>query len=103
MPPNGGEVCLTSDTVTTWTLIPCEECKAIYRELQEAAEEARNNQSDQNATPHQLADCLQQLNEDDCAQMRATSSLWKPWRRLMEQRTLTGHSVSVLAVPPTAI
>ena len=82
--------------------LSCEECRAIYRELRDAAEEARMN-PDQTATPHELADWLQQLNEDDCAQMRATSSLWKPWRRLMEHRTLTGHSVSVLALPPNAI
>jgi len=75
----------------------CEECKAIYLELRDAAEEARRNQSDPNATPHQLADWLQQLNEDDCAQMRATSSLWKPWRRMMAHGTLTGHFPETIA------
>jgi hypothetical protein len=80
----------------------CEECKAIYRELRDATEEARKNQ-DHNATPHQLAEWLQQPNEEDCARMRLTSSLWKTWRRMMEHRTLTGHSVSVLALPPNAM
>jgi len=83
--------------------LSCEECKAIYRELRNASEAARRNQPHQNATPHQLADWLQQLNENDCARMRLTSSLWKTWRRLMEHRTLTGHSVSVLALPPNAM
>jgi len=80
-----------------------EECKAIYRELRNASEAARRNQPRQNATPHQLAEWLQQLNEEDCAQMRVTSSLWKPWRRMMAHRTLTGHRVSVLAPPPNAM
>jgi hypothetical protein len=55
------------------------------------------------SSPHQLADWLEHLNEEDCARMRATSSLWKTWRRLMEHRTLTGHSLSLLSLPPNAI
>jgi len=45
-------------------------------------------------TPQDLIAWLQELDEDDCARMRETSSLWKTWRRLREHRTLTGHSPS---------
>jgi len=81
----------------------CEECQAIYRELMHAAHKARQSLFDQPTPPQQVVAWLEQLNEDDCARLRETSSLWKTWRRLQEHRTLTGHSISLLPVPPNAI
>jgi hypothetical protein len=81
----------------------CEECRAIYRGLQDASAAARNGLANWESSPQQLAVWLEHLNEDDCARMRATSSLWKTWRRLMEYRTLSGHSLSLLLLPPNAI
>lgn len=81
----------------------CQECQAIYRDVMRAVHQARENLFDQPASPQQLVTWLEQLNEDDCARLRETSSFWKTWRRLQEHRTLTGHSISLLGVPPNAI
>jgi hypothetical protein len=70
----------------------CEECRAIRLALREAYLAAR----DHTTNPQEIAAWLEQLNEQDCARMRANSSLWKTWRRLMQHRTLTGHFVSYL-------
>jgi len=72
----------------------CEECRAIAHELRDAAREARRRRPGRTMTPQDLIAWLQELDEDDCARMRETSSLWKTWRRLREHRTLTGHSPS---------
>lgn len=59
---------------------------AIYRELRDAAEVVRQEQSGQDASPRQLAAYLEQLDETECARMRVNSPLWKRWRRLMHHR-----------------
>src|SRR5215469_15680217 len=51
----------------------------------------------------QIADWVQQLNEEECARMRETSALWNTWRRMQEHRNLTGHILSVWPVPPNAL
>jgi hypothetical protein len=79
----------------------CEECRAIYRELKDAHEAARVNRADQN--PRDLVAWLEQLDEAECARMRDTSHLWKTWRRLQEHGARTGHSLSVLPLPPGVI
>jgi len=76
---------------------PCEECQAIFRDLWEAH---RANAESGDHTPEELEQWIAQLNIYDCAGMRATSDLWKAWRRLQAHRTLTGHNVSVLPIPP---
>lgn len=81
----------------------CDECRAIYWELREALRAATEVQSDRNNTPREIADWVEGLNEDDCARMRETSDLWKTWRRLQEHRSLTGHWLSLLPLPPNAI
>jgi hypothetical protein len=78
---------------------PCAECAAIYRELREAAREA----GEVRAPSQDLAGWLSQRNEEECARMRENSRLWRAWRRLREHRAVTGHSVSLLSLPPDAI
>ena len=80
----------------------CAECRAIYQELRKAHRAATQNALDQHGT-QQIADWVQQLNEEECARMRETSALWKTWRRLQQHRNLTGHTLSVLPVPPNAL
>ena len=80
----------------------CAECQAIYRELLEASRVVRE-QMHEGAPPLALTTWLEQLNEEECAQMRETSSLWATWRRLQEHRALTGQSLSALPLPPQAI
>ena len=53
--------------------------------------------------PPQLSEWIRGLDEEECARMRESSSLWKAWRRLQEHRKLTGHVLSVLPLPPNAI
>ena len=53
-------------------LIPCDECRAIYRELQNAV-----GRMGESATPQQLAAWVQQLDEEECARLRESSDLWK--------------------------
>lgn len=81
----------------------CEECRAIYQELQKAAQAARQHQSGHANTSTELASYLEQLEDEECTRTRETSPLWKAWRRLREHRSLTGHSISVLPIPPNAI
>jgi hypothetical protein len=81
----------------------CDECRAIHRELRDAYLAATGSVVDRTSVPQQIADWVQQLNEEDCARMRETSSLWAAWRRLQEHRTLTGHYLSRLPVAPDAI
>ena len=78
----------------------CGECEAIYRELREGASERRATRG---AAPEELIVWLGQLNEEECSQMRDSSRPWKTRRRLRKHRNLTGHSVSLLALPPGAI
>jgi hypothetical protein len=80
----------------------CAECRAIYQELREAHRAATQNALDQHGA-QKIADWVQQLNEEECARMRETSALWKTWRRLQEHRNLTGHTLSVLPIPPNAL
>jgi hypothetical protein len=77
---------------------PCAECRAIFRDLWEAHRAANGAGPDQ--PPPELEEWIAQLNLYDCAGIRATSNLWKAWRRLQAHRTLTGHNVSVLPIPP---
>lgn len=81
----------------------CDECRAIYWELGEAYRAVAGGPPDRNNAPQQIGDWVRQLNEGDCAWMRETSSLWKTWRRLREHRSRTGHTLSVLPLPPNAI
>ena len=78
----------------------CAECRAIYRELQEALAAVKVRLADRSTTPDDLAAWVQELEEEECARMRDASSLWKTWRRWREHRTLTGHWLSPLPVPP---
>jgi hypothetical protein len=75
----------------------CEECRAIYRELRDAG------RRDVGSFSEGLAAWVQQLNEEECARMREDSILWNAWRRMQEHRTLTGHWLPLLPVPPGAI
>jgi hypothetical protein len=81
---------------------PCAECRAIYRELQEAYVAAKVRLSGQTTTPQEIGTWIQGLDEEECAQMRETSDLWAAWRRWQEHRALTGHWLSLLG-PPNAI
>jgi hypothetical protein len=83
--------------------LSCDECRAIYRELRDVAAAMKEHQADQNIGPQNISAWVQQLDEDECARMRETSSLWKTWRRLQQHRALTGHSLSFLPSPPNAI
>jgi len=82
------------------TDFPCAECQAIFRDLWDAHRAA--NGEGRNQTAPELEEWIAQLNMYDCAGMRATSDLWKAWRRLQAHRTLTGHTLSVLPIPPDA-
>lgn len=77
----------------------CEECRAIYQELQRATQAVRQHQSGHGNTSTELASYLEQLEVEECTRTRETSPLWKAWRRLREHRSLTGHSISVVADP----
>jgi hypothetical protein len=77
----------------------CRECQAIYEELLEAARTI----PDAGAGLHDLQAWFEQFSEEEWAQMRQTSPLWKTWRRLQEHRALTGHTLSVLPVAPDAL
>jgi hypothetical protein len=81
----------------------CDECREIYLELRKAAETVDWRQIGQDRTVPRLAAYVEQLDEADCAWMRENSPLWKAWRRLMQHRTLTGHTLSVLPIPPDAL
>jgi hypothetical protein len=78
----------------------CDECRAIYQELKEAHYAATQDTPD---LPQQIADWVEHLNEEECPRMRETSDLWKTWRRLQEHRNLTGHTLSMLPVPPNVL
>lgn len=81
----------------------CEECRAIYQELREAHRAAARDGSALQNTPREIAGWIQQLNEEKCAQIRETSSLWKTWRRMRGHLSRTGHTLSVLPLPPGAL
>ena len=81
----------------------CPECAAIDRELREAALALRQRRTEQQMTYQDLADWLRHLDEDECARMRETSTLWSAWRKLRDHMVLTGHSVSLIPLPPDAI
>jgi hypothetical protein len=83
--------------------LSCSECQSIYRELIEASRAARERGQEQETAALPLTAWLEQLDEEECAQMRETSSLWATWRRLQEHRARTGHHLSVLPLPPTMI
>jgi hypothetical protein len=51
----------------------------------------------------QIGDWVQQLDEKECNRIRENSGLWQIWRGLQAHRTLTGHTLSVLAVAPNAL
>jgi len=59
--------------------------------------------SDERNARQAIAEWVRQLDEEELARIRETSSLWKTWRRLQEHRNLTGHMLSVLPLPPHAI
>jgi hypothetical protein len=40
-------------------------------------------------TPVDVASWLQELDEDECVQMKETSPLWRTWRRWQQHRALT--------------
>jgi hypothetical protein len=82
---------------------PCAECQAINSELVKASHAVRDHMRHEGASPVDLAAWLEQLNEEECADMRETSSLWATWRRLRGHRALTGHSLLALPLPPQAI
>jgi hypothetical protein len=81
----------------------CAECEAIRSELRAAWLAAKETGEVGSTSPQRLAEWILQLNEDECARMRATSVLWKAWRRLQEHRTLTGHTLALMPLPPNAI
>ena len=81
----------------------CEECRAIYRELKDAFAAIRERQADQPSEPPDITAWVQQLDEEECARMRETSDIWKTWRRWQNHRALTGHSPSILPVPPNSM
>ena len=82
--------------------LSCTECRAVYLELQEALS-VFAGRSEVSIDPAQLGEWIRSLNDEECVRIRETSSLWKAWRRLQEHRTLTGHVLSVLPLPPNAI
>ena len=79
----------------------CAECQAIYKDLL-AARVATEQRQGGEATPQALAEWLEALNEEECAQTREASSLWAVQRGLQEHRTFTGHHLSALPLPPRA-
>ena len=81
----------------------CDECRAIYQELREGLRAATGSMSDERNARQAIAEWVRQLDEEELARIRETSSLWKTWRRLQEHRNLTGHMLSVLPLPPHAI
>jgi hypothetical protein len=82
--------------------LSCSECRAICLELREALSVFVGT-PEVGVDPAQLGEWIRSLNEEECARIRETSSLWRAWRRLQEHRTLTGHVLSVLPLPPNAI
>ena len=82
--------------------LSCIECRAIYLELREALFGFAST-PEVGIDPAQLGEWIRSLDEEECARIRETSNLWKAWRRLQEHRTLTGHVLSVLPLPPNAI
>ena len=80
----------------------CEECRAIRRALRQSWLSVREREGG-SATPDGIVDYLSSLSQKDCAEMRASSDLWKTWRRLMEHRVLTGHAPSLLPLPQGAL
>jgi uncharacterized protein YhaN len=81
----------------------CDECRAIYQDLREAYRAATQDTRDRHETSQQIANWVQELSEEECARIRETSSVWKTWRRWQEHRSLTGHALSVLPIPPNAL
>jgi hypothetical protein len=81
----------------------CEECKAVYQELRKAAETLGQHQARYGNTSAALASFIEGLDDEECTRIREASPLWKAWRRLREHRNLTGHFISVLPIPPSAI
>ena len=81
----------------------CEECQALYKELLKASRATWERRPDESTAPLALAVWLEQLNEEECARMRETSSLWATWRKLREHRALSGHYLPVLSLAPQAI
>jgi hypothetical protein len=80
----------------------CPECRAIYLELREARRGA-TAETEVADDPAVLAEWIRGLDEEECARIRETSSLWRAWRRLQEHRTVTGHVLSLISLPPNAI
>src|ERR1051326_7876535 len=86
--------CLRGAMIGPMRFFACDECEAIYHQRQEAAVESRVNYASIRSTPPQdLADWLNQLDDEECARLREGSKLWKTWRRWRDHRTLTGHVV----------
>jgi hypothetical protein len=81
----------------------CPECRAIHQEFQEAFAAIKERMSGQGGMPDDLAGWIEQMDQDECARMRETSTVWKTWRRLQEHRALTGHHISLLPGPPDGI
>ena len=79
----------------------CDECRAIYLEFRQVADAMRRTKNLITSSAD-LVEWLNRLNEEEFAQIRETSPLWKTWRRFQEHKTLTGHSVSVLLPPDAA-
>jgi hypothetical protein len=80
----------------------CAECRAIYLELREALSIFQGT-PEVDIDPARLGEWVRGLDEEECTRIRETSNLWKAWRRLQEHRTVTGHVLSVLPLPPNAI
>ncbi len=81
----------------------CEECRAIRRELRESWLASRESEGGGDVSPDGISDYLDSLSQQDCADILASSALWKTWRRLMEHRVLTGHAPSLLPLPQGAL
>ncbi len=74
-------------------LPPCEECKAIYRELMELVESAHRTKPGAGATLEQLVAWMEERAEDPDYRTRVRLTLSTLTRRMVEHDKATGHHV----------
>jgi hypothetical protein len=77
----------------------CKECEAIYQEVLDLVEIARQSKPGPDATPQQLVDWFDQRDNNENYQMRMRPAVAKALRRLVEHQKLTGHRIPV-PLPP---
>ena len=81
-------------------MFSCAECRAIHEELAEASRLLRDYRLDGGFPTEQLVAWLESFEDEESTRIRETSPLWQAWRRREAHRVRSGHSVSLLSLPP---